>query len=231
MSHPAENGLIGYTASPNGVNAPDEGLMAWTDGATYSDGLMSYQQNLAWTASKNDDCSGHWGALQGQLSEGYPVVVEVQGSIGMHWVLVTSFNGGSVLDPKNYSINDPGNPNHIDFDPNATLANFGNFYAMRVYHGSVPKTANLDVVEVIDHSGSMGDSSGAGSGTKLDAAKDAADMFVDMLNVGDKIGVVGYSDTATVDYPLTAVTSGRCKPFSAIPWIQRPIGRLARPGD
>ena len=66
---------------------------------------------------------------------------------------------------------------------------------------------SVNVVEVIDHSGSMGDSSGAGTGTKLDAAKDAADMFVDMLNVGDKIGVVGYSDTATVDYPLTAVSN------------------------
>jgi uncharacterized repeat protein (TIGR01451 family) len=60
--------------------------------------------------------------------------------------------------------------------------------------------ANVDVVLVIDHSGSMG-------GQKLNDAKAAAKAFVEFMHVGDKVGVVSYDDTATVNFPLTTITS------------------------
>ncbi|HEV56707.1 MAG TPA: VWA domain-containing protein [Phycisphaerales bacterium] len=54
------------------------------------------------------------------------------------------------------------------------------------------------VVSVIDVSGSMG-------GTKLAAAKSACNDFIDMMNTGDKIGIVGFSTSASVPYPLTQI--------------------------
>lgn len=62
------------------------------------------------------------------------------------------------------------------------------------------EAANVDVVLVIDRSGSM-------SGSKIADAKSAAQQFVSLMRIGDKVAVVSYSSAATVDYPLTEITS------------------------
>ncbi len=59
---------------------------------------------------------------------------------------------------------------------------------------------NIDVVPVIDRSGSMG------SPDKIGSAKAAATQFVDLMQMGDKIGVVSYDTTATTNFPLTEIT-------------------------
>ena len=63
---------------------------------------------------------------------------------------------------------------------------------------------NIDVVEVIDRSGSM-------SGEKIQAAKDSAKLFVDLMRINDSIGVVSYSSSASVNYGLTKITSETIK--------------------
>lgn len=63
----------------------------------------------------------------------------------------------------------------------------------------VPASGN-DIVLVIDRSGSM-------SGTKMSAARAAARQFVDLLQIGDRIGIVSFSDSASVAFPLTLIDS------------------------
>ena len=60
---------------------------------------------------------------------------------------------------------------------------------------------NVSVVEVIDCSGSM-------SGDKLSAAKAAAGLFVGLMGQGDKIGIVSYASSATVNFPLIQIIYG-----------------------
>ena len=54
------------------------------------------------------------------------------------------------------------------------------------------------VVEVIDRSGSM-------SGSPLDGAKNAASLFADLMQPGNRLGVVAFDSSANVLFPLTEV--------------------------
>jgi len=63
---------------------------------------------------------------------------------------------------------------------------------------------NIDVVEVIDRSGSM-------QGEPIQVAKDSAKLFVDLMNTNDMIGVASYSSGASVNYGLTEITSDTIK--------------------
>jgi len=57
----------------------------------------------------------------------------------------------------------------------------------------------LDTVLVIDVSGSMRDEIPGDDSTKLEAAKEAAKMYIDCLNsTMDRVGVVSFSTTATL---------------------------------
>lgn len=57
---------------------------------------------------------------------------------------------------------------------------------------------NIDVMEVIDRSGSMG-------GEPIQAAKDSAKLFIDLMKANDMIGVASYSSSASVNYGLTGI--------------------------
>lgn len=62
----------------------------------------------------------------------------------------------------------------------------------------------LDTVLVIDVSGSMRDEIPGDDSTKLEAAKEAAKMYIDCLNsTMDRVGVVSFSTTATLRCGLT----------------------------
>lgn len=63
---------------------------------------------------------------------------------------------------------------------------------------------NVDVVEVIDRSGSMG-------GEKIQSARDSAKLFADLMSINDSIGVASYSSSASVNYPLTTIISDAVK--------------------
>ena len=60
------------------------------------------------------------------------------------------------------------------------------------------------LVLVIDRSGSMGGDPGSDP-NKIANAKLGAKLYTDLVSVGDRLGVVSFSDAATVDFPLTAV--------------------------
>jgi len=63
----------------------------------------------------------------------------------------------------------------------------------------------LDVMLVIDVSGSMNDRLPGDEETKLEGAKEAANLFVDQLNSSrDKVGLVSFSTEPTLREPLTA---------------------------
>jgi uncharacterized protein YegL len=72
------------------------------------------------------------------------------------------------------------------------------------FPGYLPRTYlnPIDIVLVIDRSGSMGYES------KIESAKNAAKAFIDLMRIGDKIGVVDFDDKVTVTYPLTEIDPG-----------------------
>jgi hypothetical protein len=73
---------------------------------------------------------------------------------------------------------------------------------------SQPPSVKRDVMMVLDRSGSMSMDAGTGR-TKIEEARDAASLFVQLIRAGqgDQIGMVSFSTTASspVDFDLTAV--------------------------
>ncbi len=64
---------------------------------------------------------------------------------------------------------------------------------------------NLTMVFVIDHSGSMGESSGRIS--KLDLAKEAAIRSIELRNPTDRVGVIAFDDSATWVVPISDLSN------------------------
>ena len=60
---------------------------------------------------------------------------------------------------------------------------------------------SLSIVFIIDHSGSMGETSGGA--TKLELAKEAAARSVDLLFPSDRVGVIAFDTTASWVVPIT----------------------------
>ncbi len=64
-------------------------------------------------------------------------------------------------------------------------------------------------VLIIDRSGSMGTVDGAsGSPTRMTLAKQAANIFVDLVKLNESIGVVSFSNSVATNMGLTTVTAG-----------------------
>lgn len=66
-------------------------------------------------------------------------------------------------------------------------------------------TSGLRVILILDHSGSMS------AEQRLDFAKQGANQFIDLLGVGDSLGVVSFDDTVTVNFALTNITGDATK--------------------
>jgi len=60
--------------------------------------------------------------------------------------------------------------------------------------------SRIDVAVVLDRSGSM-------SGTPLEDAKDAANLFIDQMRAGDRVALVSYSSSGTLNVALTELDS------------------------
>lgn len=96
-------------------------------------------------------------------------------------------------------VNPPTKGSAAYYDLDVTLSGAGDdSESNAVYY--LPKAPNDEVI-VLDRSGSM---SSAG---KMDAAKNAASAYVDFLNNGDAIGVVGFADTSYNYFSLTRITT------------------------
>ncbi len=78
-------------------------------------------------------------------------------------------------------------------------------------HYAETTRSNVDVVQVIDRSGSMADGCYEPGVYYLRDAKNAAGIFVDQMQTGDMIGVVSFSNSARVDYGITAITGSAVK--------------------
>jgi uncharacterized repeat protein (TIGR01451 family) len=66
-------------------------------------------------------------------------------------------------------------------------------------------TDGLRVILILDHSGSMSIEQ------RLEFAKQGASQFVDLLGVGDSVGVVSFDDTVSVNFGLTTITGDGTK--------------------
>lgn len=87
-----------------------------------------------------------------------------------------------------------------------------------VQYGPVPDVDNLIV---IDRSGSM-------AGTKIEAAKSAARLYVDAYSSGDRIGVTSYNDTPKNEFSLTGWNdTSRKDAQDAIASLDEPAGATA----
>jgi len=70
-----------------------------------------------------------------------------------------------------------------------------------------PKSSPLDIILILDHSGSMNDFLGTflGSGSKMENAKKAAKQFVATVGLGtDQVGIVQFNEQAALVQSLTA---------------------------
>jgi M6 family metalloprotease-like protein len=65
-------------------------------------------------------------------------------------------------------------------------------------------SAPLNVILVLDRSGSM-------TGDKIAKAKEASKLVIDIMKIGDSIGLVSFSHNIVLNYPLTRVTDHKVK--------------------
>lgn len=70
---------------------------------------------------------------------------------------------------------------------------------------AITVASNVDVVLVIDRSGSMSNGFYESGVYYLRDAKNAANLFVDLMNLGDMVGVVSFSSSSSVNYGLTEI--------------------------
>jgi len=117
----------GYTSS---------GDIVWAKPAEYSNGKMQFD-SMGGNIVDNDN----WGVLNDELSNGYPVIVQVDAypstpALDSHWVLVTGRDGSQ------YYINDPWDLSYssklLSHYYDSTYDN--TFFGWRVYHGSPVST-------------------------------------------------------------------------------------------
>ncbi len=94
-------------------------------------------------------------------------------------------------------VNPHTQPSSGPFDLEVRLGTQSDTQSQAVYY--LPKSPNDEVV-IMDRSGSMS------TDGKIDAAQNAGNAFVDMLNDGDWVGVASFATTASTDYSLHEIT-------------------------
>ncbi|CAN5879590.1 hypothetical protein BH18ACI4_BH18ACI4_27930 [soil metagenome] len=95
-----------------------------------------------------------------------------------------------------------------------------------------PPPLPLDVMIVFDRSGSMGDSAPP-VGTKLQAAQDAASLFVQLVRegAGDRLGMVTFSSTASIPTSLGLAAAKKNELVGPAPFITGDIGAITAGGS
>lgn len=74
-------------------------------------------------------------------------------------------------------------------------------YALAIANATGFSCNPIDIVQVIDYSGSMGFSG------YMEPAKERAKQLIDILQINDKAGVVSFSNGSAENFPLTAINS------------------------
>lgn len=91
----------------------------------------------------------------------------------------------------------------------------------------------LDVMLVFDRSGSMASPAPPTGRTKLEEAQDAAALFVQLVREGqgDRLGLVTYSSTASIDEGLDAVADAKPALVGPAPFTTGEIGAISAGGN
>lgn len=149
-----------------------------------------------------------------KLSIPHPGFTAVSSSDAMHVRVPSTFHvsggssGSGLFDLAGrivgvLSNGDPCNGVSLTYFPTATAAIDS--------QPAPPPPVTRDVMVVFDRSGSMSMSDGAGR-TKIEAARDAVSLFVQLVRAGtgNRAGLVSFSTAASapVDFPIAAVTAG-----------------------
>lgn len=112
----------------------------------------------------------------------------------------------------------PTTPGCSECDLTVQYADYTDSEAAAIRYGPVP---DVDNQIIIDRSGSM-------IGEKIVAAKDAAKIYVDSYNTGDRVGVISFNQQPTSEFALTGWTeTSRQQAQSAITNMAAPIGDTA----
>jgi hypothetical protein len=96
-----------------------------------------------------------------------------------------------------------------------------------------PVPITRDVMIVFDRSGSMTEWDSGSSRSKMEAARDAVSLFVQLVrsSVGNRLGLVSFSNTAMVEFPLADVTpANKMTLIGAAPFAAGKVGALAAGG-
>jgi len=112
----------------------------------------------------------------------------------------------------------PASPGCTVCDLKIEYGPYSDSEAAAIVYGPQPSVDNM---LVIDRSGSM-------AGAKIEAAKDAAVLYVDSYDVGDRLGVVSYNDQPQTEFALTNWTNtARQQAQTAINNLPAPAGATA----
>ncbi|NEW52760.1 VWA domain-containing protein [Nocardia cyriacigeorgica] len=95
-----------------------------------------------------------------------------------------------------------------------------------------PPPAPMDVMVVLDRSGSMSSSAPPVGRSKLDEAKDAAALFVQLVreNGGDRLGLATYSSTSSIDTQPAATATAKPALVGPPPFTTGTIGAITANG-
>lgn len=135
-------------------------------------------------------------------------------NVGDSPIVASSYNGGKYW----LVLRAPTSPGCTTCDLKVEYGSYSDSEADAVLYGPQPDVDNLIV---IDRSGSM-------QGSKIEAAKDAARLYVDSYSTGDRIGVTSYNDAPKNEFSLTGWTNtSRGQAQSAIANMDDPDGATA----
>ncbi|MEM7534074.1 MAG: VWA domain-containing protein [Chloroflexota bacterium] len=116
-------------------------------------------------------------------------VVNPPVNVGDNAIVASTYNAGKYW----LVVRAPDSPGCTTCDLTVAYGPYTDTEADAIVYGDDPDTDNMII---IDRSGSM-------EGNKIEAAKNAAALYVDSYDVGDRIGVTSYNDAPQNEFSLT----------------------------
>ncbi|MEM7128623.1 MAG: VWA domain-containing protein [Chloroflexota bacterium] len=142
------------------------------------------------------------------------ITVNPPANAGDNAIVSSTYNAGKYW----IVLRAPDNPGCDPCDLTVSYGPYTDTETNAIDYGLVPSTDNI---MVIDRSGSM-------EGAKIQAAQNAASLYVDAYDTGDRIGVVSFNDTATTEYAINNWTNTtRVQAQDAIQNLDAPEGGTA----
>jgi hypothetical protein len=102
-----------------------------------------------------------------------------------------------------------------------------------IYYPSYNIMRHRDVTIVFDRSGSMAQLDSGSSRSKMEAARDAVSLFIQLVrsNVGNRVSLVSFSDSAMTEFPIADVTpANKVSLIGGAPFAGGRVGAMAAGG-